>query len=183
MSPLVFQLCTQLWHSNITIPLCSYLTSEKVFKILLKGKETPLCILMCPERIYRVAIKNQGFWNSVDLDFTPGLPTCWLCGSAVKNLPAHAEDVGLIPGFRTIAWRRKWQPTPIFFPGKSLGEKSLVGYSSWGCERVGHDLATEQQNFTPGLPTCRLCDSGQMFECLLASVTSVCKMGVIRSFS
>ena len=134
MSPPVFQLCTQLWHSNITIPLCSYLTCEKVFKILLKGKETPLCILMCPERIYRVVIKNQGFWNSVDLDFTPGLPTCWLCGagcpggSAVKNLPAHAEDVGLIPGFRTIAWRRKWQPTPVFFPGKSLGQKSLVGY-------------------------------------------------------
>ena len=60
MSPPVFQLCTQLWHSNITIPLCSYLTCEKVFKILLKGKETPLCILMCPERIYRVVIKKSG---------------------------------------------------------------------------------------------------------------------------
>ena len=34
--------------------------------------------------------------------------------------------VGKIPG------RRKWQPTPIFLPGKSHGQKSLVGYSPWG---------------------------------------------------
>ena len=40
-------------------------------------------------------------------------------------------------------WRRKWQPTLVFFPGESHGQRSLVGYSSWGC-RVGHswhDLA------------------------------------------
>ena len=80
----------------------------------------------------------------------------------VKNLPANAEDVGLIPGFRTNAWRRKWQPTPVFFPGKSLGQKSLVGYGSWGHEIIGHNLASEQQDFIPGLPTCRLCGSGQM---------------------
>ena len=29
-------------------------------------------------------------------------------------------------------WRRKWQPTPVFLPGKFHGERSLVGYSSWG---------------------------------------------------
>ena len=29
-------------------------------------------------------------------------------------------------------WRRKWQPTPVFFPGKSHGWRSLVGYSAWG---------------------------------------------------
>ena len=29
-------------------------------------------------------------------------------------------------------WRRKWLPTPVFLPGKSHGQKSLVGYSPWG---------------------------------------------------
>ena len=29
-------------------------------------------------------------------------------------------------------WRRKWQPTPVFLPGKSDGRRSLVGYSPWG---------------------------------------------------
>ena len=29
-------------------------------------------------------------------------------------------------------WRRKWQPTPVFSPGESLGRRSLVGSSPWG---------------------------------------------------
>ena len=29
-------------------------------------------------------------------------------------------------------WRRKWQPTPVFLPGKYHGWRSLVGYSPWG---------------------------------------------------
>ena len=33
-----------------------------------------------------------------------------------------------------IAWRRKWQPTPVFLPGKSHGQESLMGYSPWGCK-------------------------------------------------
>ena len=30
------------------------------------------------------------------------------------------------------SWRRKWQPTPVFLPGKFEGQRSLAGYSSWG---------------------------------------------------
>ena len=41
--------------------------------------------------------------------------------------------------------RRKWQPTPVFLPEKSHGQKRLVGYSPWGHKRVGHNLATKQQ--------------------------------------
>ena len=33
---------------------------------------------------------------------------------------------------RDIFWRRKWQPTPVFLPGKSHGRRKLVGYSPWG---------------------------------------------------
>ena len=42
-----------------------------------------------------------------------------------------------------IPWRRAWQPTAVFLPGESHGQRSLEGYSPWGC-RVGHswsDLA------------------------------------------
>ena len=31
-----------------------------------------------------------------------------------------------------IRWRRKWQPTPVFLPGKSHWWRKLVGYSPWG---------------------------------------------------
>ena len=40
------------------------------------------------------------------------------------------------PGFNSwvgkISWRREWLPTPVFLPGESYGERSLVGYSPWG---------------------------------------------------
>ena len=41
-----------------------------------------------------------------------------------------------------IPWRRKWQPAPVFLPGKSHGLR-LAGYSTWGRKRVRHDLVTE----------------------------------------
>ena len=39
--------------------------------------------------------------------------------------------------------RKKWQPILVFWLGKSHGQRSLAGYSAWGCKRVGHDLATK----------------------------------------
>ena len=48
-------------------------------------------------------------------------------GSAVKNPPANARDVGLIPGSGRSLGVGKWQPTPGFLPGKSHGQRSLVG--------------------------------------------------------
>ena len=36
------------------------------------------------------------------------------------------------PWIGKISWRRKWQPTTVFLPGKSHGRRSLVGYSPWG---------------------------------------------------
>ena len=49
------------------------------------------------------------------------------------------------PGVRNIPWRRKWQPTPVFLPGKFHGLRSLAGYSLWGRQRVRYDLATKQR--------------------------------------
>ena len=42
---------------------------------------------------------------------------------------------GFHPWIRTIPWRRKWQPTPIFLPGKSHGQRSLAGNTPWGCKQ------------------------------------------------
>ena len=51
---------------------------------------------------------------------------------------------GFDPWVRKILWRRKWQPTPVFLPGKSHGQRSLAGYSSWDHKRVRHDLVTKK---------------------------------------
>ena len=52
----------------------------------------------------------------------------------VKNPAAHAGDVrdGFDPWVGKICWRRLWQPTPVFLPGESYGQRSLAGYSPWG---------------------------------------------------
>ena len=41
--------------------------------------------------------------------------------------------------FTFMHWRRKWQPTPVFLPGESQGQRSLVLLPSMGSPRVGHD--------------------------------------------
>ena len=41
------------------------------------------------------------------------------------------------PWVRKISWRRKWQPPPVFLPGKSHGQRSLAGYSPWGSKDSG----------------------------------------------
>ena len=51
-------------------------------------------------------------------------------GSVVKNLPATKEMWVRSLG-REDHWRRKWQPTPVFLPGKSHGQRNLSGYSPW----------------------------------------------------
>ena len=51
----------------------------------------------------------------------------------IKNPPANAGDVGdgFHPWGGKIPWRRKWQPTPVFLPGASHGQGSLVAYRPW----------------------------------------------------
>ena len=47
----------------------------------------------------------------------------------VKNPSANAGGLDLTPGLGRFPWRREWQPTPVFLPGESHGQRSLVGYS------------------------------------------------------
>ena len=49
----------------------------------------------------------------------------------VKNLPASAGDLGSIP-MSGRSLRRKWQPTQVFLPGKSHGQRSLAVHSPQG---------------------------------------------------
>jgi len=54
----------------------------------------------------------------------------------VKNPPANAGDMGLIPGLGRFPWKRKRQLTPVFWPGESHGQMDLAGYSPWGCKEL-----------------------------------------------
>ena len=65
-------------------------------------------------------------------------------GSVVKNPPASAGNVISIPG-REEPLEKEMATNPVFLPGKSHGQRRLVGYSPWDCKRVRHDLVTKQQ--------------------------------------
>ena len=47
------------------------------------------------------------------------------------------------PWVGKIPWRRKWQPTPVFLPGKSHRQRSLADYSLWGCKELDMTEANE----------------------------------------
>ena len=53
----------------------------------------------------------------------------WLSG---KESACQCRRCGFYPWVRKIRWRRAWQPTPVSLPGKSHGQRSLVGHSPWG---------------------------------------------------
>ena len=63
----------------------------------------------------------------------------WLSSREVAFQCRRHRMHGFGPQVWKLPWRGKWQPTPAFLPGKSYGQRSLVGYSPWGLKRVGHN--------------------------------------------
>ena len=78
----------------------------------------------------RTARVSQGLYLYMEL-------SGWLSG---KEPAYQCRRRGFEPWVGKIPWRRKWESTPIFLPGKSQGQRSLAGYGPGGC-RVGHDGA------------------------------------------
>ena len=75
--------------------------------------------------------------------------------SSKKNYPKMTEKreiIWLPPTYSfkvnsSTHWRRKWQPTPVFLPGESHGQRSLVGYSPWG-HSVRYDWVTNTSSYS-----------------------------------
>ena len=78
-------------------------------------------------------------WLSIYFKF--GL-SWWLSG---KESTCQCWRCRFDPWVSKIPWRRKWQPIPVFLPGKYRGQRSLAGYSPWGLKESRHDLATKQE--------------------------------------
>ena len=70
--------------------------------------------------------------HSDNCNKTTGLPW-WLSN---KESACQCRRPGFDSWGRRIPWRRKWQPTPVFLPGKFHGQGSLAGYSPGGCKEL-----------------------------------------------
>ena len=82
----------------------------------------------------------MGSYNNMDMDsliwtygFIPPYPSCRASQVARgKESTYNAGDMGSIPRSGRSPRKGKWQPTSVFLPGKSHGQRSLVGYSPGG---------------------------------------------------
>ena len=74
----------------------------------------------------------------------------WLCwGLSGKESTSQGRTLGYELWVRKIIWRRKWQPTPIFLPGQSHGQRSLTGYSPWGYDLVTVTVTVRGRQWQP----------------------------------
>ena len=73
----------------------------------------------------------SGFRN-MQVSFACSYGHTWasLIAQSVENLSAVQETKFQFLG-REDPWRRKWQPTPVFLPRESHGQRNLAGYSPW----------------------------------------------------
>ena len=109
--------------------------------------------------------------NNLEIKNHRGI-TRWLSG---KESAFQFRRCNFDPWVGKIPWRRQWQLTPVFFPGESHGQRSLVGYSSWGhktwtqlkqlrkhtISSSGILSASVQFSSVQSLSCVRLCDSMQ----------------------
>ena len=100
---------------------------------------------MSPEE--NLGCENLGFWPNIaethiSRMISMSLDTC-IFPYTEKGIPSGALVRNLLPILETqetwvlflrlvITWSRKWQPMPVFLPGKSLGQRILVGLKSMG---------------------------------------------------
>ena len=76
------------------------------------------------------------------MDSTPILlASRWLSG---KESDCQYRRYKFDPWLRKIPWNRRWQPIPVFLPGKFHGQRNLEGYSPWG-----HNESDMTEHSTP----------------------------------
>ena len=90
----------------------------------------------------------QNSWQSViNGEKLLGLPR-WLRGKESACQCKRHKRCSFSPWVRKTPWRRSQQPTAVFLPGKFHGQRSLAGYSPWGCKESDTTEPTQQQQLT-----------------------------------
>ena len=114
-----------------------WVTSLSLFTFMhWRRKWQPTPVFLPGESQGRWSLLGCCLWSCTELDVTEataaaaGLKESSLVAQMLPSI-CNAGDLGLI-WVRKIPWRRKWQPTPVFLPEESHGQRRLAGYSPWG---------------------------------------------------
>ena len=131
----LLEMTSGLWGEKKTVKLWFRKIVTQAFV-----EKTPNTLFLHKRR--KIILYDQNVWKEVCIVLSkeslrrPSGLSWWLSG---KESACHCRKHKFDSWVRKIPWRRKWQPTPVFLPGKSHGQRSLVG------KRVRHDLMTKWQ--------------------------------------
>ena len=96
---------------------------------------------MSKHRVWCSMLAKKCSLSSIGTTGIVGFPL-WLSG---REPAGQCRRCRFDPWVRKMPQRSKWQPTPVLLPGKSHGQRSLAGYSLWGCKELD---VTERVNTT-----------------------------------
>ena len=96
-----------------------------------------ICDTMQGPRVYHTK------WHKSEREIPKDITYMYFPGGTTGKEPACQFRIhkrcGFDPWVRKTPWRRKWQPTPVFFPGESPWTEEPGGLQSMGLQRVGHN--------------------------------------------
>ena len=99
--------------------------------------------LLQQSQSYFMEDSHTSFYDTFSLSVSLLLGLLWWLSGKESTCQCRRR---VHPWVRKSTWRRKWQATPVSLPGKFHGQRSLVGYSPWGCKTVRHNLETKHQS-------------------------------------
>ena len=80
-------------------------------------------------------------------------------------VPKEPQKYWFFDNWSMSAWRKKWQHTPVFLPGESHGQRSLVGYSPWGHKESNMTKQLTHAKSLPVPPPVRYFDNSGLGLC------------------
>ena len=94
--------------------------------------------------------KARALWDGMVRNNFRGWIDVWglTWGLSDKEPVCQCRRRGFDSYIEKIPWRRKWDSTLLFLPGKSHGERSLADCSPCGCKRLRHNLVTKLKVMT-----------------------------------
>ena len=135
-----------LWHSAFFMVQVSHLckATGKIIALTIwtfVSKVMSLLFKML-SRFVIASLPRSKHLSGFNVVLSKGFPR-WCRGKESACQCRMHKRLGFHPSVRRILWRRKWQLTPVFLPGKFYGQRNLVSYSPWGCKEA---VTTEHAN-------------------------------------
>ena len=134
-----------IWGHNQTLGLCSWILDFQASRTVRN-----IGLLLTQSSLWYFCYSSQNWLKQTLLRRSVLLRGLFLLlllpmSSNALNSACHMTESTFNLWIRKISWRRKWQPTPVFLPGKFHKQEEPGGLKSMESQRVGHNGTSEHQ--------------------------------------